>query len=361
MMAPYEDELEPYALEKLIPIGRVTLRPRKVNWKNIADNYSDGCTSASPIPGLNRLFGASYNIEAREWVDKMSGELQRTPRTMVRAHVSRSAAGPALPADRQRLWIYFKLWPNVAFDIYPDQIDFMQFMPVTPTESLIREIAYVHPDSRREMKAARYLNWRINRQVNTEDTALINGVQAGHDIIELRRRSARLHGSLPAQLRPQIPRADADNAERKAPRPAGASVNLSRRLQARKQPQRVVPRDSAQLSIGHAKFEQCINRIRRLDERIVAAEQQLRDRHVALRRAEIPRIRRLCGVEIELLDLGQGPLGSFDAIFLLSCAWRTTRPTCGISAPPEWQKMYLMSGKRVSCRYRAGWSPRARC
>ena len=38
-----------------------------------------------------------------------------------------------LPPERQRLWTYFKLWPNVAFDIYPDQIDFMQFLPVSPT------------------------------------------------------------------------------------------------------------------------------------------------------------------------------------------------------------------------------------
>ena len=29
------------------------------------------------------------------------------------------------------------------------------------------------------MKAARYLNWRINRRVNAEDTALIARVQAG--------------------------------------------------------------------------------------------------------------------------------------------------------------------------------------
>ena len=86
---------------------------------------------------------------------------------------------PHLPEDRQRLWIYFKLWPNVAFDIYPDQIDFMQFLPLTATTTMIREIAYVHPDARREMKAARYLNWRINRQVNKEDTALINSVQQG--------------------------------------------------------------------------------------------------------------------------------------------------------------------------------------
>ncbi|MBV9315957.1 MAG: aromatic ring-hydroxylating dioxygenase subunit alpha, partial [Gammaproteobacteria bacterium] len=72
-----------------------------------------------------------------------------------------------------------KLWPNIALDIYPDQGDFMQFLPVSPTETLIREVAYVHADSRREMRAARYLNWRINRRVSLEDKALIERVQAG--------------------------------------------------------------------------------------------------------------------------------------------------------------------------------------
>src|SRR5207245_10406054 len=78
-----------------------------------------------------------------------------------------------------RLWTYFKLWPNLAFDVYPDQIDFMQFLPVSSTETLIREIAYGHPDARRGMRAARYLNWRINRRVSLEDKALIERVQAG--------------------------------------------------------------------------------------------------------------------------------------------------------------------------------------
>ena len=84
-----------------------------------------------------------------------------------------------LPETHQRKWLYYKLFPNVAFDIYPDQVDFMQFLPVSPTQTLIREIAYVHPDDRREMRAARYLNWRINRRVNIEDKALIERVQAG--------------------------------------------------------------------------------------------------------------------------------------------------------------------------------------
>ena len=67
----------------------------------------------------------------------------------------------------------------MAFDIYPDQVDFMQFIPLSATETLIREIPYALPDARREMRAARYLNWRINRQVNAEDTDLVDRVQAG--------------------------------------------------------------------------------------------------------------------------------------------------------------------------------------
>jgi len=87
--------------------------------------------------------------------------------------------GPGSTRCGQRLWSYFKLWPNTAFDLYPDQIDFMQFLPVSPTDTMIREVVYVHPDSRREMRAARYLNWRINRRISHEDKALIERVQSG--------------------------------------------------------------------------------------------------------------------------------------------------------------------------------------
>ena len=73
----------------------------------------------------------------------------------------------------------------MAFDIYADQIDFMQWLPISPTECLLREVAYVLPDAftpenrRREMKLVRYANWRINRVVNAEDTWLIGRVQQG--------------------------------------------------------------------------------------------------------------------------------------------------------------------------------------
>jgi phenylpropionate dioxygenase-like ring-hydroxylating dioxygenase large terminal subunit len=181
MAAPYLDEMSLYRMEELVPQGRVTLRGRLVNWKNVADNYSDGLHIRVAHPGLTRLFGMSYRVEAQEWIDRMSGELgdRTTGSWSERAYRSMLPRVEHLAEDRQRSWVYFKLWPNVAFDIYPDQIDFMQFIPVSPTETLIREIAYVIPDERREMKAARYLNWRINRRVNIEDKTLIERVQAG--------------------------------------------------------------------------------------------------------------------------------------------------------------------------------------
>ena len=58
----------------------------------------------------------------------------------------------------------------------------MQFLPVSATETVIREISYALPDDSREMRAVRYLNWRINRKVNAEDTELITRVQLGMEV-----------------------------------------------------------------------------------------------------------------------------------------------------------------------------------
>jgi phenylpropionate dioxygenase-like ring-hydroxylating dioxygenase large terminal subunit len=181
MMAPYDAEVAPYRFEELQAIGRVTLRPRALNWKTIADNYSDGLHIPVGHPGLTRLFGKGYRIEANAHVDKMEGDLldRESSNPSERAYQRLLPRVDHLPETHQRKWLYYKLFPNVAFDIYPDQVDFMQFLPVSATETVIREISYALPDERREMKAARHLNWRINRRVNAEDTELITRVQLG--------------------------------------------------------------------------------------------------------------------------------------------------------------------------------------
>jgi len=219
MAAPYATEMAAYRLEELVPSGRTSLRPRAVNWKNVTDNFSDGLHIPVAHPGLTRLFGKSYGIEARPWIDKMWGVLRDTPSANWSERLYQQVLPRIehLPPERQRLWTYFKLWPNIAFDIYPDQVDFMQFLPVSSTETVIREVAYVHPDSRREMRAARYLNWRINRRVSLEDKALIERVQAGmasssylfgplsENEVCLRSFARRMRALIPESALPQAP------------------------------------------------------------------------------------------------------------------------------------------------------------
>jgi phenylpropionate dioxygenase-like ring-hydroxylating dioxygenase large terminal subunit len=181
MMAPYEHEVEPYRFEELRVLGRVTVRLRQLNWKTLCDNYSDHLHIPVGHPGLTRLFGKSYRIEAQAHVDKMEGDLvdKISLNPSERAYQKWLPEVDFLPETHQRKWLYYKLFPNIAFDIYPDQVDFMQFIPLSSTTTLLREISYALPDKRREMKAVRYLNWRINRRVNAEDTQLVTRVQLG--------------------------------------------------------------------------------------------------------------------------------------------------------------------------------------
>ena len=181
MMAPYEEEVEPYRFEDLRVLGRVTVRPRQLNWKTLCDNYSDHLHIPVGHPGLTRLFGRNYRIDAQPYADRMQGDLveNESANPSERTYQRYLPRADHLPESHQRKWLYYKLFPNIAFDIYPDQVDFMQFLPISGTETVLREISYALPDDRREMKAVRYLNWRINRRVNAEDTELVTRVQLG--------------------------------------------------------------------------------------------------------------------------------------------------------------------------------------
>ncbi len=181
MMAPYDAEVAPYRFEEMRRLSDVRERERRVNWKNVGDNYSDNLHIPVAHDGLTRLFGKSYAIEAAGWVDRMSGELVDRASSDPWERFYQTYLPPVdhLPEASQRRWLYYKLWPNMAFDLYADQIDFMQWLPLTPTTSLLREMSFALPDERREMRLVRYANWRINRTVNAEDTWLIERVQEG--------------------------------------------------------------------------------------------------------------------------------------------------------------------------------------
>jgi phenylpropionate dioxygenase-like ring-hydroxylating dioxygenase large terminal subunit len=218
MMAPHMAEIAPYRFEALQPLGPVNVRPRAVNWKNIGDNYSDNLHVPIAHPGLKRLFGQDYFIEAGPHVDRLWGDIQdRTNSWSERLYRRLLPRVEGLDDTAHQRWLYFKLWPNFAFELHPDTVCLFQWLPLTATTSVLRDISYGLPDGRREMKAARYLNTRINRLVNAEDTALITRVQAGMDSASfaqgpigesevcLRSFAARMRRLIPAALEPQPP------------------------------------------------------------------------------------------------------------------------------------------------------------
>jgi phenylpropionate dioxygenase-like ring-hydroxylating dioxygenase large terminal subunit len=180
-MAPVAEELAIYKTAEMKPLRHIGSRVREVNWKNATDNYVDALHIRVAHDGLHGLLGDSYRLTIDNDVHKIYSEL-KTGKMASRSNNAYCTLLPHvdhLPAERQRMWTYYKMWPGLMFDVYPDQVDFMQFIPLTPTSCILRESAYALPDNRRKMKAARYLNGRINRNVNSEDKGLIERVQAG--------------------------------------------------------------------------------------------------------------------------------------------------------------------------------------
>ncbi len=179
--AGFREEFEIYQTRNMRALGRITLRERAVNWKVAVENYVDALHLPIGHKGLNSLVGDSYALAVEGGAHRITASVETLPNQSlsVRAYCRFLPDAAHLPEDRRRQWRYLKLWPNLAFDLYPDQIDFMQFIPLSPTRTLLREISYALSDARREMRAARYLNWRINRTVNLEDKDLIERVQAG--------------------------------------------------------------------------------------------------------------------------------------------------------------------------------------
>jgi hypothetical protein len=78
-----------------------------------------------------------------------------------------------LPEPQRRQWIYFGMFPNFVLGLYPDSVIFYQELPKSATETLQRGMCYRRPHESRQMKVARYLSGRIDRDTGGEDQMLM--------------------------------------------------------------------------------------------------------------------------------------------------------------------------------------------
>jgi len=177
------DELLPYRLQDMVPLGPITEEHWPVDWKLAMDNYLESYHVPIGHPGLFRMFTPDYDDQkgvpgvARglSWMrDKVSA---RWSEGLYQGLIGKAATH--LPEDLRRCWRFYSALPNLGIDVFPDQMDFFQVLPNGPGRCIIRGAVFGLPDERREMRAARYLSSRINAQVNNEDRWLCSRVQRG--------------------------------------------------------------------------------------------------------------------------------------------------------------------------------------
>ncbi|MBM3584233.1 MAG: transcriptional regulator BetI [Alphaproteobacteria bacterium] len=183
MMAPYEAELAPYRLADMVPEGDgVWSDSTNADWKNVMDNYLEGYHLPVGHPGLQRLFGGTYEVAvADHGASRATSNLREAPSRVwsERAYQRLLPEALHLPPERRRAWVYYALFPNTAFNVYPHNVSFFQVLPDGPGRATVRARAYSLPDERRAMRAARWLGQRINHRVYLEDEVLVRAVQGG--------------------------------------------------------------------------------------------------------------------------------------------------------------------------------------
>ncbi len=181
--APFLDELAPYRFEEMVPLGPITSADWDVDWKVAMDNYLESYHVPIGHPGLQRMFTPDYEDQrAASDIARGTSWLREQPSSQwserfYQSLVERTATH--LPDAYKRAWRFYSLLPNLGVDVYPEQMDFFQVLPLAPGKCRIRYGIFGLPDDRREMRVLRALGTRINRSVNTEDHTLCLRVQRG--------------------------------------------------------------------------------------------------------------------------------------------------------------------------------------
>jgi phenylpropionate dioxygenase-like ring-hydroxylating dioxygenase large terminal subunit len=179
----FQDDFAAHHFETLQPLGPLYLEHWDVDWKIAMDNYLESYHVPIGHPGLFRMFTPDYDDQANlPGVARGISWLRDRPSTRWSERMYQQIIGQVsadLPEEQRKRWTFYSMLPNLGIDVFPEQMDFFQVLPRGPGKCSIRGGVFGRPDSRREMRVARYLSNRINRQVQREDEFLCKRVQRG--------------------------------------------------------------------------------------------------------------------------------------------------------------------------------------
>lgn len=176
VMAPYDAEIAAYNVPDMVPAypSYWTFKT-PVNWKAVRDVDNEGYHVPIAHPGLQDLYGHGYYDEPLSSGSNRSfGPFNDGPGKLwsVQNYKKILPEMPNLPAGNQRAWVYLGLFPNTVIGLYPESVMFYQEFPLGPGLTLQRGASYRYANETREMRLARYLSTRIDRDTAEEDIQL---------------------------------------------------------------------------------------------------------------------------------------------------------------------------------------------
>jgi len=181
-MAPVEEMIAPYQIEKMQKLDGTGYRElRPYNWKVIHDIDNEGYHVPVGHPALQQLYGQTYIDSHVEGISMSRGYINEKPGKNWSVQKYQKLLPPFshLPEDNQRQWLYFGIFPNHVLGLYPECIEFYMTIPQTTHSTWYIGHSYGLPDARREVRAARFLNQRINYITEREDEAFVKSMQDG--------------------------------------------------------------------------------------------------------------------------------------------------------------------------------------
>ena len=177
ILARFDDEIAPYDLAKMVPTDSNSMDDLlPVNWKSVRDVDNEGYHVRQAHPGLHQLYGNGYFDEPyANGTSRSVGTFNEAygHRWSVRKYREILPEADNLPREQQRQWIYFGMFPNFVLGLYPDSVIYYQEVPQSAEQTVQRGMCYRRRDESREMKAARYLSGRIDRDTADEDQMLM--------------------------------------------------------------------------------------------------------------------------------------------------------------------------------------------
>ena len=177
ILARFYDEISPYDLANMVPTDSNSMDDLLlVNWKSVRDVDNEGYHVRQAHPGLHQLYGNGYFDEPyANGTSRSVGTFNEAygHRWSVRKYREILPEADNLPREQQRQWIYFGMFPNFVLGLYPDSVIYYQEVPQSAEQTVQRGMCYRRRDESREMKAARYLSGRIDRDTADEDQMLM--------------------------------------------------------------------------------------------------------------------------------------------------------------------------------------------